>query len=247
MVSKLSSSLLLLLLLLKTSVQQEVINDDATTFLMKSLSPSPEECFEAMKPPILDELGVSIGRKFLMATASDGDVLTINEWRKIGSRCIRGTPFNEVVANGGVGDEGITMTELGGLARAYFTSNEGEFFAKVYDGYIQDVNKLKREQNTQIPNLPSIDNPQVSPTRYNGRGNYLMASIHHIEHEYEQLTYLIERQLLPQEFFEVVLAYKYQIIPRMANVLEDGCVYFGVADNEGCSSGLRQKYYMLDE
>ena len=188
------------LLLQSTIRSQEIIKNDMTSFLLSSSAASAsvyasstsksslfslEGCFEVIKPAILDSNGARVSRKFLMATASDSDVMIINEWRRIASRCIRGTPYNELV---GV----MSVSEFFELTEKYIM--------EVYPNYVREINNLKLKQNNaSIPNLSSIDNPQVPPTSYVGRGNYLMASIHQLEHEYEQLDYLISNELLPGE------------------------------------------------
>jgi len=155
-----------------------------------------EECFETLKPPIYDENGAVVSRQFLMALASDSDVLIINEWRKLAARCIRGTPFNEV-------EDVVTTKE-------YIENNSRYINEDVSPRLNAGINALKEAQGgVAVPNLEKIDDPFYPPSSYVGRGNYKMASIHQLEHEYQQLNYLIEKKKLPVEFFEIVLAYKY--------------------------------------
>ena len=94
--------------------------------------------------------------------------------------------------------------------------------------------------------IPRIDMPEFPPTDVRGRGNYFFSAIHSLEHTVEQLLYLVGKKLLAEEFYDVAMVYKHQLIPEIARGLAPGCVYFNVIDqNDRCPADVRYQYYML--
>jgi len=171
-----------------------------------------------------------------MANATDADTLVVAEWRRVFTRCIRGIPYNEHPSPS---------------PSKFLNSSSTYFFTNLYPKILEDINDLKNNNPnpTVPPAISSIDNPAIPPSSYLGRGNFLMTSIHQLEHEYEQLVHLVEGGKLPREFFAIAMRMKYQIIPVIASVLEEGCAYFGPGseNNNNCGPNIRLGYYMLDE
>lgn len=101
--------------------------------------------------------------------------------------------------------------------------------------------------------IPSLKET-IPPSHPIGKSNFLLATLVHLEHFTDQITYLLELKKLPAHFKKVVSNTKYVVIPFIAKEIGRNnsdsnidCVYESVEVQSNCCHDLRIRPFVLHD
>jgi len=138
----------------------------------------------------------------------------MTEVRKFYHRCVRGVTYHEFVDE--FSFSSTIPSPSSSIKEAYFLSKR-ERINSLLNQYEGQCHESMRDDTGQfeINNIRRTN----TPMDLNGRGNFYLTSLHHLEHHADQLEYLVNVvEALPPLFLDVVYAVRYKIIPEIVRV-----------------------------
>jgi len=208
-----------------------------TDYLVHHEPTTPQECFDLLRPRTL----------ISNFHDQDGPLWEKKELNYFMLRCVRGEPFSSSSSFSSFSSSSSSSSSSPSSS-SYYLAEQLSFIKSESQNFSDEMNSLTVNSINKQFNLDRIDNRNKSPYFIRGKGSFYITTIHQIEHYAEQLEYLVNANLLPYQFLEIVFEIRYVIVFEMAKNINQGvdCGYSTASKlAHSCDSFLRRTPYVL--